>query len=176
MTVSEQFTVPRAVLFGVEQIKQIDTCLDELEKNTGVTDTILTDITGQSVVCRGKIITRDAEALAALIAGSHAASAEFGRVLGKTCPVVNLFHEAETYSIYSTNVADALILSVAFEKNVKLGMVRFFVEQTGHRLTEIVNELRSAPLDEEQVKLRIVDEDFDNFLEKEFAEIKKLKK
>jgi len=176
MTVSEQFTVPRAVSFGVEQMKQIDACLDELEKNTGVTNAILTDITGQSVVCRGKINARDAEALAALIAGSHAASAEFGRVLGKTTPVVNLSHEAETYSIYSTNVADALILSVAFEKNVKLGMVRVFVERACQRLTEIVNELRSAPLDDEQVKLRIVDKDFDNFLEKEFAEITKPKK
>jgi len=176
MTESEQFTVPRAVLFRAEQMKQIDACLDELEKNTAVTDTILTDITGQSIVCRGKIDVRDAEALAALIAGSHAASAEFGRVLGKTAPVVNLAHEAVTYTIYSTNVADALILSVAFGKDVKLGMVRVFVEQTCQRLTEIVNELRSAPLDDEQVKLRIVDKDFDNFLEKEFAEITKPRK
>jgi predicted regulator of Ras-like GTPase activity (Roadblock/LC7/MglB family) len=176
MTVSEQFTVPRAVLLGTEQMKQIDACLDELEKNTGVTNTILTDITGQSIVCRGKINARDAEALAALIAGSHAASAEFGRVLGMTTPIVNLSHEAETYSIYSTNVADALILSMAFEKNVKLGIVRVFVEQTCKRLTEIVNEVRSAPVDEEAVKLRIVDKDFDNFLEKEFAEIIEPKK
>jgi predicted regulator of Ras-like GTPase activity (Roadblock/LC7/MglB family) len=172
MTVTEQFSVPRAIVFGTEQMKQINACLDELEKNTGVSDTILTDVTGQSIVCRGAINVRDAAALAALIAGSHAASAEFGNVLGKPTPAVNLFHEAKTYSIYSTNVADALILSVAFGKNVKFGMVRLFVERTCQRLTDIINELRSAPVDE-RINLRIVDGDLDNFFDREFAEITK---
>ena len=76
MTLSDQFTVPRAVSFGAEQTKEIEACLDELEKNTGAWNIILTDITGQAVVCRGTIDKKDAEALAALIAGSHAASAE----------------------------------------------------------------------------------------------------
>jgi predicted regulator of Ras-like GTPase activity (Roadblock/LC7/MglB family) len=173
MTVTEQFTVPRALIFGIEQMRDIDACLAELEKNTGVTNTVLTDITGQSIMCRGAINARDAEALAALIAGSHAASAEFGSVLGKTTTVVNLFHEAETYSIYSTNVANTLILSVAFEKNVKFGIVRFFIEQTCQRLTDIVNKLRSVPPNEERVNLRIVDSDFENFFDQEFAEITK---
>ena len=171
MTLSDQFTVPRAVSFGAGQMKEIEACLDELEKNTGAWNIILTDITGQAVVCRGTIDKKDAEALAALIAGSHAASAEFGKILGKTMPVVNLAHEADDYSIYSTNVADALILSVAFGKEVKIGIVRVFVEQVCRRLSEIVNESLSNPADIDQVKLRLVDEDFDHFLDKEFEKL-----
>jgi predicted regulator of Ras-like GTPase activity (Roadblock/LC7/MglB family) len=173
MTVANQFTVPRAVVFGTEQMKQIGACLDALIGDTGVTGAILTDITGQSILCRGSINARDAAALAALIAGSHAASTEFGIVLGKPATVVSLFHEAETYSIYSTNVADALILSVVFEKNVKLGMVRVFVEQTCRRLTDIVNDMRSAPMDDDRINLHIVDGDLDNFFDQEFAEMMK---
>jgi predicted regulator of Ras-like GTPase activity (Roadblock/LC7/MglB family) len=171
MTLSDQFTVPRAVSFGAEQMKEIEACLDELEKNTGAWNIILTDITGQAVVSRGTIDKRDAEALAALIAGSHAASAEFGKIMGKTKPVVNLSHEADDYSIYSTNVADALILSVAFGREVKIGIVRIFVERVCRRLSEIVNESLSNPTDIDQVKLRLVAEDFDNLLDKEFDKI-----
>jgi hypothetical protein len=49
--------------------------------------------------------------------------------------------------------------------------VRVFAEQVCRRLSEIVNESLSNPTDIDQSKLRLVDEDFDHFLDKEFEMI-----
>jgi len=172
----QTFTVPRSVTLSTEQMERVEECLDELAMNTGVLNTLLTDSTGQLITLRGRIDKKRAEALAALIAGSHAASAEFIKLLGKEAPFVNLSHEADDYSIYSTNVADVLILSVAFGGEVKIGIVRVFIEQARSKLSEIVHETSSANSDDDSVKIRLVDEDFDHFLDKEFEELTDHKK
>ena len=172
----QTFTVPRSVTFNTEQMGRIEGCLDELARNTGASNILLTDSTGQFITLRGHIAKKKAEALAALIAGSHAASSEFIKLLGKEAPFVSLLHEADDYSIYSTNVADALILSVAFGDEVKIGIVRVFIEQTSNKLSEIVHEASLINSDNDKVKIRIVDEDFDHFLDKEFEELTDHKK
>ena len=176
MSSYQTFTVPRSVTFSEEHMERVEECLDEFSKDTGVLNTLLTDATGQLITLRGRIDKIKAEALAALIAGSHAASAEFIKLLGKEAPFVNLSHEADNYSIYSTNVADALILSVAFGGEVKIGIVWAFIEQARSTLSEIVHEASSANADGDDAKIRLVDEDFDHFLDKEFAELTDHKK
>jgi predicted regulator of Ras-like GTPase activity (Roadblock/LC7/MglB family) len=172
----QTFTVPRSVTFSEEHMARVEACLDEFTRDTGVLNTLLTDATGQLITLRGRIDKQKAEALAALIAGSHAASAEFIKLLGKKAPFVNLFHEADDYSIYSTNVADELILSVAFGDEVKIGVVRAFIEKARSTLSEIVHEASLDNTDDEQVKIKLVDEDFDHFLDKELEDITDQKK
>ena len=176
MPASQTFTVPRSVTFGAEHMVKVEACLDAFVRDTGVLITLLTDATGQLITLHGRIDKKKAEALAALIAGSHAASAEFIKLLGKKAPFVNLFHEADDYSIYSTNVADELILSVAFGNEVKIGIIRAFIEKARSTLSEIIHEASLDNTDAEQVKIRLVDEDFDHFLDKEFEELKDQKK
>lgn len=171
MSLHHTSTVPRAVTFSEEQMGLVEACLDELGRNTSALNILLTDVTGQVVEFRGRIDKKKAEALAALIAGSHAASAEYIKLLGKKAPLVNLLHEADDYGIYSTNVADVLILSVAFGNEVKIGIVRVFVEQAGRRLSEIVHEASLSNADADSVKLRLIDEDFDQLLDKEFDKL-----
>jgi predicted regulator of Ras-like GTPase activity (Roadblock/LC7/MglB family) len=172
----QTFTVPRSVTFSAEHMAKVEACLDEFVRDTGVLNTLLTDATGQLITLSGRIDKKKAEALAALIAGSHAASAEFIKLLGKKAPFVNLFHEADDYSIYSTNVADELILSVAFGTEVKIGIVRAFIEKARTTLSEIVHEASLDNSDGEQVEIRLVDEDFDHFLDKELEELTDHKK
>ena len=171
MSSYQTFTVPRAITFGTEHMARVEACLDEFAKNTGALNILLTDSTGQLITLRGHIDKQKAEALAALIAGSHAASTEFIKLLDKETPFVNLFHEAEGYSIYSSNVADELILSVVFGDDVKIGIVRVYIEQTRSTLSEIVHEASVANSDGDKVQIRLVDEDFDHFLDKEFEEL-----
>ena len=167
MPTYQTFTVPRSITFSVEQLERIEACLDEFAQNTGALNILLTDTTGQVITLRGRIEKQKAEALAALIAGSHAASAEFIKLLGKEAPFVNLSHEADDYSIYSTNVADALIVSVAFGDEVKIGIVRVCIEQARNTLSEIVHEASLVDSDSDKAKIKLVDEDFDQFLNEE---------
>jgi predicted regulator of Ras-like GTPase activity (Roadblock/LC7/MglB family) len=160
------------VLFHKEQMKNIEVCLDELARDTGTQNIIVTDITGQLIEFRRHMNKRDAEALAALIAGSHAASTEFAKLLGKEAPFVNLTHETDDYSIYSVDVAESLILSVAFEKEIKIGIVRVFVEQARRRLSEIVREVSlKNPSANNVMKIKLVDEDFNDLLNEELGKI-----
>ena len=165
------FTVPRAVTFTTEQLERVEACLDEFARDTGVVNMLLTDSTGQLIMFRGRIEKKKAELLAALIAGSHAASAEFIKLLGKKAPFVNLSHEADDYSIYSTNVADALILSVAFGEEVKIGIVRMCIEQTRRRLSEIVDTASVTGSKSDVVKLQLDDEDLNQLLSEELDKL-----
>jgi predicted regulator of Ras-like GTPase activity (Roadblock/LC7/MglB family) len=170
MSSSHTFTIPQAVSLSPEQMERVEECLDEFARNTGAWNIFLTDTTGQLIEYHGRIGKKKAEALAALIAASHAASAEFIKLLGKGGHFVSLSHEADGYSIFSTNVADVLIVSVAFGTEVKIGVVRVFLEQACRTLSEIVHEAPVTSSDAVK-KIRLVDEDFDRFLVKEFKKI-----
>jgi hypothetical protein len=67
---------------------------------------------------------------------------------------------------------------VAFGGEIKIGIVRVFIEQTRSMLSEIVQEASLANSDDDKAKIRLVDEDFDHFLDKEFEKItdRKVKK
>jgi predicted regulator of Ras-like GTPase activity (Roadblock/LC7/MglB family) len=171
MSLDPTYTIPQAVTLSTAQVEKIEECLDEFARNTGAQDIFLTDMTGQLIEFRGRSDKKKAEALAALIAGSYAASSEFIKLLGKDTPFVNLLHEAEDYSVYSTNVADALILNVVFGTEVKVGIVRVFLEQARRALSDIVHE---APVANSKVvnnEIRLVDDDFDQLLDKELEKI-----
>lgn len=167
----QTFTVPRSVTFSAELMARVEECLDEFAQNTGALNILLADTTGQVITLRGRIDKQKAEALAALIAGSHAASAEFIKLLDKETPFVNLSHEADGFNIYSSNVAETLILSVAFGDEIKIGIVRAFIEKARSTLSEIVHEAFLDNTDENRVKIRLVDEDFNHFLDQELEEI-----
>jgi predicted regulator of Ras-like GTPase activity (Roadblock/LC7/MglB family) len=173
MSSTHTFTIPQVVTLSTAHMERVAGCLDEFARDTGAQDIFLTDTTGQLIEFRGRIGKKRAEALAALIAASHAASAEFIKLLGRDAPCVNLSHEADDYSIYSTNVADVLILSVAFGTEVKIGIVRVFLEQARRRLSEIVEE--SVANSDAVKKIRLVDEDFDQLLDDELDNLTDLK-
>jgi hypothetical protein len=171
MSSYQTFTVPRSVTLSAEHLERVEACLDAFVQNTGALNILLSDTTGQVITLRGRIDKQKAEALAALIAGSHAASAEFIKLLDKETPFVNLSHEGDGFSIYSSNVANELILSVAFGGEVKIGIVRTFIEKARSTLSEIVHEASLDNTDDDQVKIRLVDEDFDHFIDQELEEL-----
>lgn len=165
------FTVPQAVNLSTAQMQRVEECLVDLARNTGARNIFLTDITGQLFVFHGHIDKKNGEALAALIAGSHAASAEFIKLLGSETPLANLSHETDDYSIFSTNVADKLILSVAFGNEIKIGIVRVFVERARRSLSEILHEESVDDADSDSMRIKLVDEDFDHLLNEELEKL-----
>jgi predicted regulator of Ras-like GTPase activity (Roadblock/LC7/MglB family) len=161
--------IPRTVVFSREQMDKIKQCLDELAGNTGTWGILLTDTTGQLIEIQGRIDKKRAEAMSALIAGTYAASTEFIKILGKGKAVQfsSLSHETEHSSIFSIVVDDLLILSVAFGKEVKIGIVRVFTEQTRHKLLEILHDSSAIDSDLNDAKLKLVGKDLDQLLRKE---------
>jgi len=114
---------------------------------------------------------KKAEALAALIAASHAASAEYIKLLGKEAPFVNFSHEADDYGIFSLIVDKTLILTVTFGNEVKVGIVRVFTEQARRRLSEIVHDASVVNADAKDTKLQLVGENLDQLLDEELDKL-----
>lgn len=171
MSSFSNYAIPRAVSFSKEQMEKIKECLDDLSRKTGVWNILLADITGQLIEFRRPIDQRKAEGLAALIAGSYFASAEIIKILGKETHLINLCQETADYSIYSTNVAEVLILSVVFGSEEKIGFVRFLVEQARCRLLEIVGTASLEGSNVDNMKLQLVDEDFCQLVNEELERL-----
>jgi len=167
------YTIPRAVQFGKEQMENIKECLDELARNTGAWSILLTDTAGQLIDIHGRIDKKNAEALAVLITGSYAASAEFIKILGKDkdAHFSNFSLETTDYSIFSTIVEEVLILNVAFGNEVKVGIVRVFADEARHALLEIVREALSTNADDKDTNLRLADNDLNQLLNDEFEKL-----
>lgn len=171
MSSPSTFTIPRSAVFSEKQMEMVEACLEELVRNTGAWNILLADTTGQLIDFRGRIDKQKAEALAALIAASHAASAEYIKLLGKDAPFVNLSHEADDYSIFSLIVDKALILSITFGNEVKVGIVRVFAEQARRRLSEIIHDASETDSDAKNVKLQLVGENLNHLLDEELDKL-----
>jgi predicted regulator of Ras-like GTPase activity (Roadblock/LC7/MglB family) len=131
----------KPVAFSESQMKEIEACLDELARNTGAQEILLADITGRLTLAKGRLNERETSAtgVAALSAGGYAAMVEMARYFEIETQFRQITYEGEYHSIYSSNVGNALIITVVFDHSVKLGIVRAFTNQAAQCLQDIVN-------------------------------------
>jgi predicted regulator of Ras-like GTPase activity (Roadblock/LC7/MglB family) len=131
----------KPVAFSESQMEEIEVCLDELVRNTGAQETLLADITGRLISMRGRFGERETTAtgIAALSAGGYAATVEMARYFEIETEFKQITYEGEHHSIYSTNVGNALIITLVYDRSVKLGIVRAFTNQAAQCLQDIVN-------------------------------------
>ncbi|NIO67938.1 MAG: hypothetical protein GTN71_02465 [Anaerolineae bacterium] len=131
----------KPVAFSESQMKEIEACIDELGRNTGAQEILLADITGRLILAKGRLGKRETTAtgVAALSAGGYAATVEMARYFEIETEFRQITYEGEYHSIYSSNVGNALIITVVFDHSVKLGIVRAFTNQAAQCLQDIVN-------------------------------------
>ncbi len=110
---------------------------------------LMADRGGRLVHWQGRIDKSQAISLAALVAGSFSATAEIAGVLrneGETRQFRQSLQESEDFSIYSVAVGDRLILSVSFNNNIPLGLVRFYTLEAAGEMQEVLAEEATSPL------------------------------
>ena len=131
----------KPVAFSESQMEEIEACIDELARNTGAQEILLADIAGQLILAKGRLNEREAPAtgVAALSAGGYAAMVEMARYFEIETEFRQITYEGEYHSIYSSNVGNALIITVVFDRSVKLGIVRAFTNQAAQCLQDIAN-------------------------------------
>jgi predicted regulator of Ras-like GTPase activity (Roadblock/LC7/MglB family) len=112
-----------------------------LVRNTGAREVLLADITGRLTSAKGWLGERETTAtgVAALSAGGYAAVVEMARYFEIETEFRQITYEGEYHSIYSSNVGNALIITVVFDHSVKLGIVRAFTNQAAQCLQDVVN-------------------------------------
>lgn len=82
----------------------------------------------------------DMQAVAALVAGSYAATREMARLLGEDEFSV-LFHQGKKDNVQLTLVGDRTILATVFDERTTIGMVRLYAKEASEKLLKVFDEI-----------------------------------
>jgi predicted regulator of Ras-like GTPase activity (Roadblock/LC7/MglB family) len=128
------------LVFYRDEIAGIDAILKDLIKFSGATCALLIDKDGHLVDRTGTMKDFDLDTIAALVAGSFAATREMARVLGEDEFTV-LFHQGPKGSIQLSMVGDRTILAVIFNDQTTVGMVRLYSLEASNKLGELFDAI-----------------------------------
>jgi predicted regulator of Ras-like GTPase activity (Roadblock/LC7/MglB family) len=135
------------LVFYAQDVERLDNELDAFLELCGARCALLIDKEGHLVTRRGEPLTSSVESIAALIAGSFAATKEMARQLGEDEFSI-LFHQGARDSIQLQLVGERTLLAVLFDQRTNLGLVRFYAQETGRQLGEIFNDMAARPVQE----------------------------
>jgi predicted regulator of Ras-like GTPase activity (Roadblock/LC7/MglB family) len=145
MTRDETLRSERLVFYA-EDVDRLDAELDQfLELSKGRT-AMLVDKEGHLVTRRGEAVKTSMESIAALIAGSFAATKEMARLLGETEFSI-LFHQGARDSIQLQLLGERTLLAILFDGRTNLGMVRFYAQEAAERLEAILRSIGDVERD-----------------------------
>ncbi len=151
MTSDEALRTNRLVFYA-DDVEKFDAELDTFLELSKARCALLVDREGHLVTRRGEPVKTSLESIAALIAGSFAATQEMARLLGETEFSI-LFHQGQRDSIQLQLVGERTLLAILFDGRTNLGLVRFYAQETAKRihglLSAISQENRQANLSEE---------------------------
>ena len=97
---------------------------------------ILIDKEGHMVTKTGTTEDFDMQAIAALVAGSYAATREMARLLGEDEFSV-LFHQGKRDNVQLTLVGDRTLLATVFDERTTIGMVRLYAKEATEKLLKV---------------------------------------
>lgn len=101
---------------------------------------MLIDKEGHMVTKAGSTDDFDMQAVAALVAGSYAATREMARLLGEDEFSV-LFHQGKRDNIQLTLVGNRTILATVFDERTTIGMVRLYAKEASEQLKKVFEEI-----------------------------------
>lgn len=134
--------------FYEADLDRIDACLDEFLKLSGARCAVLVDRDGHEVAKRGEIEGFSVDTIAALAAGSFAATKQMAKLIGEG-QFSSLYHQGERDHLLIQLVGERSLLTIVFNEKTTLGMVRLYAVEAAKRLDAIYAEAATRPaLDE----------------------------
>jgi predicted regulator of Ras-like GTPase activity (Roadblock/LC7/MglB family) len=129
---------------SVEDVAQIDAALnDYLEKSEAELAVVL-DRGGNIVSQQGELNTSNLAIVAALAAGSFAATKELAARIGEP-EFSALYHQGKDSHVFMNAVDENNILLTVFGEKTTVGLIRFYSVSCARRLQQILDRLRSQP-------------------------------
>jgi len=150
-TISDAALRDDRLVFYREDAEAIDRVLEEFLALSNARCTFLIDRDGHLITRKGESVSIHPDSLAALVAGSFAATREMARLLGEPEFRV-LYHQGSRDNhIQIALVGNRTLLTILFDDRTTLGMVRFYATETARRLEEVFENAknRQNPPDEE---------------------------
>jgi predicted regulator of Ras-like GTPase activity (Roadblock/LC7/MglB family) len=131
----------KRLIFYEQDIDRINKVLEEFNKLSESKAQILIDKEGHMVTKFGTTENFDMQTVAALVAGSFAATKEMARLLGEDEFSV-LFHQGKKDNIQLTLISDRTILATVFDERTTIGMVRLYAKEAAEKLSKLFDEIQ----------------------------------
>ena len=118
--------------------RDVEYYLNELLEKTRSTCVVVIDKNGLFLHGVGNLEIVDTTALAALVAGSYAATLELVRLLGED-RISILFQQGEKWSIQVSLVGDDAMMVIIFKEQASIGLVRLHANKVTQHLIPLLS-------------------------------------
>lgn len=132
------------LVFYENDVHRLDSELDTFLELSSARCALLIDKEGHLVTRRGEAVGTSMEAIAALVAGSFAATKEMARLLGESEFTV-MFHQGARDSIQLQLVGNRTLMAVLFDERTNMGLVRFYSQEASQHIEVVLNEIENRP-------------------------------
>ena len=141
------------LVFYEQDVGEINKILTDFLDRSQSKCALLIDKEGHLVTRKGFTKSFNTDSIAALVAGSFAATKQVAQLLGETEFSV-IFHQGKNENIYIGLVAERALVVIIFDDRTTLGMVRLYAEELMQKLTEAMsasierNKNKSSTMDD----------------------------
>jgi predicted regulator of Ras-like GTPase activity (Roadblock/LC7/MglB family) len=127
-------------VFTIEDVATLDGILAEFLQKAEAELTVVIDRGGNVISQYGDIELLDVTIIAALAAGSFAATKELARRIGEV-EFNALYHQGDGNHIFMNSIDDDTIMITVFGARTTVGLVRFYSSQTAQSIAELLKSL-----------------------------------
>jgi predicted regulator of Ras-like GTPase activity (Roadblock/LC7/MglB family) len=130
----------------IEDVAVVDGVLEDFLQKTEADLTVVIDRGGNVISQFGDMDVTDVTVIAALAAGSFAATRELARRIGEL-EFNALYHQGNGTHMFMNSVDEDTIMITVFGRRTTVGLVRFYSTAAAQRLADILKSLRhKAPM------------------------------
>jgi predicted regulator of Ras-like GTPase activity (Roadblock/LC7/MglB family) len=144
----------KGLVISDEQMKAIDGVLSKLQHVTGSNFVALISTSGQPITVSPPDVQSDTLSLAALAAGSFAATRQLAEVL-KEREFTLLFHEGRESNLHVIQVTDQILMLLTFGHDTQVGLVRLYTTRALEVLKPIFDRAEDGEGDD-----KLIDQDY----------------
>jgi predicted regulator of Ras-like GTPase activity (Roadblock/LC7/MglB family) len=134
----------KGLVINDEQMQMIDAVLSKLQRVCGSNFCALISTSGQPITTSPTEVDADTLSLAALAAGSFAATRQLAEVLNER-EFTLLFHEGKESNLHVMQVTDQILLLLTFGHDTQVGRVRLYTSRALEVLKPIFEYAEESP-------------------------------
>jgi predicted regulator of Ras-like GTPase activity (Roadblock/LC7/MglB family) len=127
----------------IENVATLDGILADFLKKADADLTVVIDRGGNVISQFGDVSALDVTIIAALAAGSFAATKELARRIGEV-EFNALYHQGDGSHIFMNSVDDNTIMITVFGRRTTVGLVRFYSSATAHSVAELLESFANG--------------------------------
>jgi predicted regulator of Ras-like GTPase activity (Roadblock/LC7/MglB family) len=125
----------------IEDVAALDGVLGDFLKKTEAELTVVIDRGGNAISQCGDVDLMDVTIIAALAAGSFAATRELAKRIGEV-EFNALYHQGNGSHVFMNSVDDETIMITVFTSRTTVGLVRFYSAATAQSVAEVLKSLQ----------------------------------